>query len=189
MGTYDYSNPQRSPKQADFLAPLQTPPSTKKNLRRLSVHAEVRNWLGYNIQTNKVNIGIPTFGRTWRLIKELKSNVMPITSSLKGPSLGGELTHTPGILSWTEVCSRLKKMTTSRDKVYGNYAYRLANVRGHEGILITYEDEQSLAEKAEFVRRNSLGGVAVFDLTLDDFRGKCNGNKFPALKAIKFKLH
>lgn len=188
LGTFDFSTPERTPKEADYLAPLQAPPRNKKRLLQSNAEYQVRQWLSHPIQGSKLNLGIPVYGRAWKMTSELKSNVMPITSSLKGPAQGGELTHTPGLLSWPEICFRLNKMSKTKDKKYGNYAYRSANVKGHEGIFLTYEDQDSLSAKAEYVQRNSLGGVAVFDLTLDDFRGKCKEGTFPALKAIKFKL-
>jgi len=33
-----------------------------------------------------------------------------------------------------------------------------------------------------------LGGVAIHDLTNDDFRGSCNGEKYPILRAAKYRL-
>ncbi|XP_037818082.1 chitinase-like protein Idgf3 [Lucilia sericata] len=189
LGTFDYSTPEYTPNDADYLAPLNSLYNKQISRHRNSnVEQDVRLWLSQHIQSRKLNIGIATYGRAWKLPKPLKSNVMPIKSALDGPASGGELTRTPGLLSWPEICLKVPKMSKTMNKNYGNFAFRTPNVKGQEGFLITYEDRDSLGAKAEFVKRNSLGGIAVFDLSLDDFRGKCKEGQYPALKAIKYKL-
>jgi Prp8 binding protein len=37
-------------------------------------------------------------------------------------------------------------------------------------------------------KAKGLGGIAIVDITLDDFRGLCTGDKFPILRAAKFRL-
>lgn len=39
-----------------------------------------------------------------------------------------------------------------------------------------------------FFRAKGLGGIAIKDLSLDDFRGLCTGDKYPLLRAAKFRL-
>lgn len=51
-----------------------------------------------------------------------------------------------------------------------------------------YEDPDTAGTKAAYVRAKGLGGVAICDITLDDFRGLCTGDKFPVLRAAKFRL-
>lgn len=48
-----------------------------------------------------------------------------------------------------------------------------------------YEDTESAGYKAAYVKNKGLGGVAIFDLSMDDPRGVCDGNKFPILRAAK----
>lgn len=40
---------------------------------------------------------------------------------------------------------------------------------------LSYENEQSIACKTNFVRTNGYGGVMVFSLNADDWRGSCDG--------------
>jgi len=38
---------------------------------------------------------------------------------------------------------------------------------------LSYDDEESIAEKAKFVRDNNLGGAMVWSIDTDDFNGFC----------------
>lgn len=68
------------------------------------------------------------------------------------------------------------------------YAFRLPDENGENGIWVGYEDADSVGNKAGYVRAKGLGGVAIVDITLDDFRGLCNGEKYPLVRAAKFRL-
>lgn len=71
---------------------------------------------------------------------------------------------------------------------YGSYAYRLADENGEHGLWVGYEDPEASQNKAGYVMTKNLGGVAIHDLTNDDFRGSCTGEKFPILRAAKYRL-
>ncbi|KAM7356067.1 chitinase-like protein Idgf3 [Cochliomyia hominivorax] len=182
LATFDYSTPRFTPKEADYLAPLN---KLSQKSHNSSVETDVNYWISQHFPRNKLGISVAAFGRTWRVTKALKSDIPPIRSSLDGPGLGGEGTHTQGLLSRSEICSELPKMSKKNNKNLGSYAYRTADLKGSEGLFITYEDEENIAAKINYVKRNSLGGVALFDLSLDDFRGKCKKGTFPILNAIK----
>lgn len=72
--------------------------------------------------------------------------------------------------------------------ITGTYAFRLPDDNGDGGIWVGYEDPDTAGNKAAYVRAKGLGGIAVDDLTLDDFRGLCTGDKYPILRAAKFRL-
>ncbi|KAJ8954361.1 hypothetical protein NQ318_011034, partial [Aromia moschata] len=69
----------------------------------------------------------------------------------------------------------------------GTYAYRLPK-DDTAGIWVSFEDPDTAGQKASYVKAKGLGGVAIVDLTLDDFRGLCTGDKYPLLRAAKFRL-
>lgn len=70
-------------------------------------------------------------------------------------------------------------------KRLGSYAYRLPKKSDDTGLWVGYEDTESAAYKAAYVKNKGLGGVAIFDLSLDDPRGVCDGHTFPILRAAK----
>lgn len=69
----------------------------------------------------------------------------------------------------------------------GTYAFRLPG-DDVDGIWAGYEDTDIAGTKAAYVKAKGLGGIAIVDLSLDDFRGLCTGDKYPLLRAAKFRL-
>lgn len=69
-------------------------------------------------------------------------------------------------------------------KNLGTYAFRLPK-DDVKGIWISFEEPETAKQKAQYVKQNGLGGIALMDLSLDDARGICDSNKFPILKAVK----
>lgn len=69
----------------------------------------------------------------------------------------------------------------------GTYAFLLPQ-NDKQGIWVSFEDPDTTGQKASYVKAKGLGGVAIVDVTLDDFRGLCTGDKYPLLRAAKFRL-
>lgn len=105
-------------------------------------------------------------------------------------------------MGYAEICQKLTnpqnkdlkgenaplKKVGDPSKRYGSYAYRLPDSSGANGLWVGYEDPDTAGNKAAYARAKNLGGVAIFDLTLDDFRGACSGDKFPILRAARNRL-
>lgn len=154
-----------------------------------------RYWLEQGTPGGKIVVGIPSYARTWKLTSDSgMSGVPPMVTEGAGPE--GPHTATPGLLSYAEVCARLTESSVGRvrrvsdpSKKYGSYAYQPYNSdTGAEGIWIGYEDPDTAGNKASYAKAKGLGGVAIWDLSTDDFRGTCTGDKFPIVKAAKYKL-
>lgn len=101
----------------------------------------------------------------------------------------------------TEVCQQKKKnlfkyfIINRKDYInllsLSAYAYQPYNGQtSTDGIWIGFEDPETAGNKASYVKAKGLGGIAIFDLSTDDFRGTCSpsGDKFPIVKAAKYKL-
>ncbi|EDW08747.1 chitinase-like protein Idgf5 [Drosophila mojavensis] len=199
LGTYDFQTPQRDPKQADLPAPLY---DMYDRDARHNVNQQVQYWLNHTANAQQLNIGITTYGRSWKMSRDSGITGFPPIADTEGPAPGGRQTNQPGLLSWPEICDLLQRhlgqgKDTSADhlrkvgdptKRFGIYAYRATDDNGENGIWVGYEDPTTAAIKADFVRAQGLGGVALHDLSLDDFRGQCAGEKFPILRSIKYKL-
>lgn len=83
----------------------------------------------------------------------------------------------------------LLKQIPKRNVLFaGTYAFHLPDSEGEHGIWTGYEDPDTAGNKAAYAKAKGLGGVAIVDLALDDFRGLCNGDKYPILRAAKFRL-
>uniref|UniRef100_A0A1I8MCJ5 GH18 domain-containing protein n=1 Tax=Musca domestica TaxID=7370 RepID=A0A1I8MCJ5_MUSDO len=187
LAAFDYSNPQETPSKADYFAPLYAP---DKHHTTTNVNFTVQQWWTHHkLPFEKINLGIAVFARTWNTTKPLKDPKMPITKLLKGPAPGGYNTRTTGLLAWPEMCKKLSKITNVSKKNFGSFAYRPASPPNKQGLLITYDDLDSIREKVKFAQAKKLHGIALFDLSYDDFRGKCRGERYVMLKAIKKLLN
>ena len=73
-------------------------------------------------------------------------------------------------------------------KKFENYVHLSYNpTTKNNGIWISHEIVESAKIKA-YARNNSLGGIAIFDLSYADFKGTCTENKFPIVLDVEFKL-
>ncbi|XP_067628865.1 chitinase-like protein Idgf5 [Eurosta solidaginis] len=197
LGSYDFQTPERDPKIADHTAPIY------EMFERDPTHNidyQVQYWLNNTAPGNKINIGVPAYGRSW--VMSINSGITgypPIEYAL-GPGPAGKQIRITGLMSWPDICEKLqrdkeldgedaplRKVGDPRQR-YGSYAYRSADESGLYGLWVGYEEPSTAATKAGYVFAKGLGGVALFDVSLDDFRGQCAGEKYPILRSIKFKL-
>ena len=123
-------------------------------------------------------MGLPFYGRTFAL-----ANPQQITvgSPSSGPGSPGPYTREGGFMGYNEICSLEDSW---------NYKYS----KEHEAPIISnsnqwigYDNVQSLEKKVNFATANNLGGVMIWSIETDDFRGKC-GPKYPLLNTINNQL-
>jgi chitinase len=166
-----------------------------------NVDAQVRYWTENKAPASKIVVGIPTFGRAWQLKEESGITGVPPLNT-KGPAPEGIQTKQSGLLSWPEVCAKLPnpsnamlkgdaaplRRVTDPSKRYGTYAFRVVDENEEHGLWVGYEDPDTAGNKANYVRSKGLGGIAICDLTMDDFRGACTGEKYTILRAAKYRL-
>ncbi|XP_018329282.1 chitinase-like protein Idgf4 isoform X2 [Agrilus planipennis] len=193
---FDFYTPGRNPKEADYPSPLYSLIDRKPDE---NADAWVRHWLENGAPNNKLILGIPTYGRAWKMTEDSAISGVP-PFKVKGAAEEGPYTKEPGLLSYPEVCAKISNPLNLKGagshlrkvgdptKRYGVYAFRLPDENGENGVWVGYEDPDTAGNKAAYARAKGLGGVAIYDITLDDFRGLCNGEKFPVLKAAKFRL-
>ncbi|XP_030558187.1 chitinase-like protein Idgf5 [Drosophila novamexicana] len=199
LGTYDFQTPQRDPKQADLPAPLY---AMYDRDATHNVQHQLQYWLNHTANAQQLNIGITSYGRAWQMSPNSGITGFPPIPATEGAAPAGKQTGQPGLLSWPEICDLLQhhlgqgkdtdgqhlRKVGDPTKRYGIYAYRAAGENGENGVWVGYEDPTTAAIKAGFVQAQGLGGVAFHDLSLDDFRGQCAGEKYPILRSIKYKL-
>lgn len=157
------------------------------------IHASIDN------RMTKTIFAIQTYGRTWKLKPESTDTGIPPIHGLDEPGEPGLLSQYPGLLSYPEICANLPE-ADNRIVQYdrfqldnytnsnGAYAFRQPDIDGNHGIWIGYEDPFSVEEKVKWALEWGLAGAAVVDLSYDDFRGTCGGEKFPILNAVRSSL-
>ncbi|KAH8407419.1 hypothetical protein KR222_000535 [Zaprionus bogoriensis] len=199
LGTYDLQTPERDPKQADLPAPLYAMYDREE---KHSVLHHVQYWLNHTSNAEQLILGMASYGRSWQMTRNSGITGFPPVAETQGAAAASNYTGIPGLLSWPEICEQLQRhLGQGQDKGadhlrrvgdptkrYGVYAYRAAEEGNEPGVWVGYDDPTTTAIKANFAQVQGLGGVALHDLSLDDFRGTCTGDKYPILRAIKYKL-
>jgi len=201
LGAFDFLTPERNPEEADYTAPLYEP-ILQDRLPHYNVDFQVDHWLAQRAPYEKIHIGVPAYGRAWKMTADSQSDGRPIVKATDGPAPAGPLTKTPGLLNWVEICAMLPnagniqnrgatapiRRVTDPTKRYGTYAFRAADADGEHGMWVSYDDPDVAASKAGYAKSRNLGGISLFDLSMDDFNGQCTGDKYPMLRAIKYRL-
>ncbi|WP_409476834.1 glycosyl hydrolase family 18 protein [Stenotrophomonas sp. Y-13] len=115
----------------------------------------VRYFLEAGVPAGKINVGVPFYGRRF-------GDVEPVDAGLYR-KYGSE----GGFIDWREIVrGRLGAPGWERHWDPQAQAPWLWNPATRQ--LITYDDPQSLAIKAAYVRRNRLGGIMYWEQRLDD---------------------
>ncbi|XP_014672733.1 PREDICTED: acidic mammalian chitinase-like [Priapulus caudatus] len=138
-------------------------------------------WVSGGCPKEKLTIGLAAYGRSFTL--QLASKYKMGDAANHGGT-AGTYTREAGFLSYYEVCDMLRSGAT---RVWHNdhqapYAY-LSNQ------WVGYDDEQSIANKVDWIKEEGFGGAMVWSVDLDDFTGMfCMNDKFPLLNIIRSGL-
>lgn len=199
ISAFDVYTPVRNPDEADYVSPILS--VTDRNMEE-TFDAWATFLTKSGLAANRVVYGVPAYARAWKIDKDATITGSPPVKTA-GPADEGVQTRTPGMFSYPEVCTKIEnehnKMLKGADaplkrgsenaKRYGIYAVRLPDENGKHGMWVGYDDPDSIGSKTSYVKGSGFGGVAIFDLSLEDFRGACtNGVKFPLVSKIKEKL-
>ncbi|XP_055610641.1 acidic mammalian chitinase-like [Uranotaenia lowii] len=172
--TYDYNGAWNS--DTGHNAPLHSGPADRTDFERtLNVHHSVSYWLQQGAPANKLIMGIPLYGRNFKL--QNSSN-----NGLRAPAIGpgnvGPYTGEPGYLAYLEYCPYIQQ---SWLRFWNDYQKIVYGVSGDQWV--GYEDLDTLSYKCQYIRSRQLGGAMVWSYDQDDFRGTC-GEIYPMMKAL-----
>ncbi|KAJ2938714.1 hypothetical protein O0L34_g3324 [Tuta absoluta] len=141
-----------------------------------TVDVAIDYWLSQGCPPEKVIMGLPFYGKTYNLV-DPKQNGVGAPSN--GSGLDGPYTQEAGTLAYNEVCVLLQNETW--DVNYEPLARVPYASRGNQWI--SYDNPESITEKVNWALMKKIGGVMLWSIESDDFRGNC-GEKFPLLNAI-----
>lgn len=149
----------------------------------LNVDFTVRYLIELGLDTKKLIMGIPTYGRSFTLKNPEHHGINDLIS---GAGAGGNYTQYPGILAFYEVCAMIQTdgyqvVRDTRNKGSSLYAY-------HANQWMTFDDVEIVRIKANYAKEMNLGGAFVGSLSLGDFKGKCGCGKYPLLNTLSHEL-
>jgi chitinase len=174
--TYDMHGPWE-PETADHHAPLR-----KRSFETVDNNVEysVDYWINNGLSANKINLGMPLYGHSWKLSSQV--SVPPAPAS--GPGTAGPFTGEEGYASYFEICQAIQnqgwQIVEDPDQFIGPYILSPTNVVDWIG----FDDVTMVTTKSNYIISKGLGGAMVWEISLDDFRGSCGGGINPLLTAI-----
>lgn len=138
----------------------------------LNVNESARYWVNLGMDRSKINVGLPTYGHTFTLFNKYNNG-------LYSPAKSVGHVGANGFAGYNDICLFLKQKNigivfdtaTKSPYVFKDFEW------------ISYDNRQSLKLKSQFIVQNGYGGIMVYSLNSDDFKGNC-GEKFPLINAI-----
>ncbi|XP_075222598.1 chitinase-3-like protein 2 isoform X2 [Lycorma delicatula] len=158
-------------------APLYPRHSEHGFFTTLNTNWSASYWLSKGMPLNKIIIGLPTYGHSYTLLNEENTG-------WDAPATGLGQMGEDGFVQFPDICQFLKREGTKvvfDDEHKVPYTYN-----GKEWI--SYDDEQSLGIKAQFVKTKGYGGVMVYALNDDDFKASCASTYFPLIRNVRYIL-
>ncbi|XP_025422483.1 chitinase-3-like protein 2 [Sipha flava] len=160
-------------------SPLFSSENESGYFRNLNINSSIQYWISKGMPKEKILLGMPTYGHSFKLINEANNG---FGSPASGFGIGNS-----GFVTFSETCDFIshKKATTIFDHdTRTPYTY-------YEKDWISFDNENSLAYKAEFVASLGLGGAMVFSLNSDDYSGLslCSSSVFPLTSRVKLVLN
>jgi chitinase len=154
--TYDYHSGSRI---AHFNAPLYSPPGDPTP--NLNVDASVRLYREQGVPPRKIVVGVPFYGRSYGRVPSANRGLFQQAGGAPPREWGaGELDY--------------DALTRKRPEANGFRRFWHPDARvpwlykESVGIWITYDDVQSIGQKADYARARGLGGVMAWELGGDD---------------------
>ncbi|KAF5280513.1 hypothetical protein FQA39_LY18035, partial [Lamprigera yunnana] len=141
----------------------------------------LEKWVKQGAPKEKLMIGMPTYGRSFELVNTSQFDIGAPALSGGKP---GQFTSEAGFMSYYEICDFLQTENTTL--VWDNeqqvpFAYR-------NDQWVGFDDERSLKTKIAWLKEEGFGGIMIWSIDMDDFRGTCGGLKYPLINAMKQEL-
>lgn len=147
----------------------------------LNVKYAINYFIAQGFPSEKLILGIPFYGRTYNL-SNTTSHEIGSPSNGSGPL--GPFTNTYGFLGYNELCN-LTKSNFSR--IWDPESQVPYMFQGN--VWISFDDDKSVILKTKYIESYNLGGVMVWSIDMDDFRGDCDEvENFSLLKTVEKSL-
>ncbi|XP_028260746.1 acidic mammalian chitinase-like [Parambassis ranga] len=161
-------------------SPLYKGPADNGDMIYFNVDYAMKYWKSNGAPANKLLVGFPTYGHTFRLA----SSSTGVGAPASGAGPAGPFTRQAGFWAYYEICTFLKDGATQAwdEPQQVPYAY-------NNGIWAGYDNVKSFQVKIQWLKQNGFGGAMVWSLALDDFTGTfCGQGKNPLISTLKSGL-
>jgi len=147
-----------------------------------TVDGIVKLLLSKYVPNEKLVLGMSTIGYGLELENP---NNYELGDAVVGPCPPGKYTMVPGKLAYPEICAMLNE--SSVNKVF--LEKEKVNVVSNNITWISYDSEEAIVEKVNYLKEKYLAGFSIWNTGSDDFSGKfCNHGPFPLISTAYHTL-
>ncbi|RVE46555.1 hypothetical protein evm_008790 [Chilo suppressalis] len=143
----------------------------------------VEYWLREGCPPEKIALGVPFYGHSFKLQSENNSDVRAPSN---GSGIAGPYTAQAGLVGYNEFCAMLKSdpsWTIRRDHL-AKVPYAVNGLN-----WVSYDDPESIRYKVKYALEKKLAGIMIWSIETDDFHNVCGGGAYTLLKAINDALY
>lgn len=137
-------------------------PAKTKSAQAYNGHAATQAYIAAGVPPEKIVFGVPFYGRGWKQVSHVNNGLFQKFNGVPQGTRGG------GAFDYRDLKKNYLPTFTRfwDDAAQVPWLYDPATQ-----VMISYDDPESLARKAEYVRANKLGGVMIWEISTDDEQG------------------
>ena len=146
----------------NFDAPLYaTASDPSADLQRATYNTDfaVHAYLGLGVPADKLVVGVPFFGYGWKGVADVNHGLFQPANGLPPGTLAS------GVFEYRDL---KENYLGSYQRFWHDEAQVPWLYNPGTGVMITYDDPESVGAKADYVRGQGLGGAMIWELTADD---------------------
>ncbi|MGN8644753.1 glycoside hydrolase family 18 protein [Gracilibacillus sp. HCP3S3_G5_1] len=164
--TYDFNGSWQSTSAHN--APLFADPAASEagvpGTEVFNVATAIEGHLHAGVPANKLVMGLPFYGRSWASCDNTEA--MPNGGYYHNCQGAGNGTWEAGVYDYDDIIQH--KLTDDQYVAYWNDVSKVPYLFNEEtGEFISYDDEQSIAEKVAYAENLQLGGAMIWELSAD----------------------
>ncbi|GLJ39488.1 hypothetical protein SUGI_0806660 [Cryptomeria japonica] len=131
----------------------------------------VRNWFGEGLMGEKAVLGIPIYGKSWKLFSDWPAIVINDSKGVEygvgtpaiGPGPSQAISQAPGIFFYTEIRDFIRE-NNATEEIDSNLksAYCYGN-----SVWVGYENEKTVAERVKYAGIKEMRGYFLWSISYD----------------------
>lgn len=146
-----------------------------------NINSSISHWLNSGAPAEKLLLGFPTYGRTFRL----SSGANGLGAPANGAADAGPYTRTAGFWSYYEVCDFINNPGVTQEWITEQHV----PFATFGSAWVGYDDRSSFSSKVQYLTALNLGGAHVWTLDMDDFGGSfCRAGAYPLVNHLRMSM-
>ncbi|XP_026755923.2 probable chitinase 2 [Galleria mellonella] len=137
----------------------------------LSVEYTIKYMLSHGVSPYKMVLGLPMYGRTFILSDPDTRQIEFGRTKVQNVGFKGRYTGENGFMGYNEICLELNNKTSSWERLWHKPSSTPYLRNGDK--IISYDNARSIAIKVKLAMDYNLGGLMVWSIDTDDFKGHC----------------